>query len=578
MRKATTARGVRSRSPSFSPERLAPTRGEYQGDISGKSWTAKLPKSRAAKDIYLSQPAPCIQYKPEFQLRLRKKIVPAGLSAKFTCSIRARPDPKITWMKQESGIVLENGAKYTIASLAGVATLTINCCEERDIGTYRCTAKNAAGETSDYAQLEVTKSDFDVKNNKLENSKFDLNEYSMDFWTRSRAHETAHIPTPSDNGSVTSGRNTINMPYFIRKPEDVELTEGQDTVIYASCDAKPTARVTWTKDGMAVQDCGRIRLRSKGNQYRMEVDSVKFTDAGIYKVYAENVNGKAMASFRIDVNVRRRSTSDAVSVTSRGSRGSRSKMSQGPRLLQAAQGQVRLDGTFRIECSVLDAGSVKNVVWYKDDLRVTDYTDRIALNERAGIYNLNICDLALRDSGSYACHIAGIGGGQSTTQFNITRDQVQSYMNTIAKLKKNGPVTSCGGVSLPHSSRQSRTSSEAEMMQQTTMRASMESVSHSYSSGAQETHPAVEPLPNDVDVTVGKALVLTTSWSGVVKNVQWYFNGMKVEEDDRVRLDICGATATLSILKAKPEDAGLYRVTVTNEHGSDTSEVIVTII
>merc|ERR1711981_1327313 len=70
----STSKSAYGRSPSISPERFKPTRGEYQGDISeGVSFTAKRLKSKTTGELYTSQPAPSIQYMPEFQLRLRKK-------------------------------------------------------------------------------------------------------------------------------------------------------------------------------------------------------------------------------------------------------------------------------------------------------------------------------------------------------------------------------------------------------------------------------------------------------------------------------------------------------------------------
>merc|ERR1711912_89638 len=506
--------------------------------------------------------------------RLRKKTVPAGLSAKFTCSVRGRPDPEISWMKQESGIVLENGVKYNMTCLAGVASLTIMNCEERDMGTYRCIAKNSCGESTDYAQLEIIggETNFASKANKLNDSKFDASSYELDFWTRSNAQKQWHTKTPSECGSTaSSAKNTINMPYFIRKPEDMELTEGDSTVIYCSCDAKPTAKVTWTKDGSAVQDSSRIRIRSKGNQYRLEMDNVKFTDAGMYKIYAENNNGKAVCSFRVDVNVRTKRAEDVLSVGSRVSRGSRgSRGTQGPRLMQSLAGQVRLDGTFRMECSVLDSGSVRDAVWYKDDMRVSEFTDRVSLSERSGNYSLQIVNLKLSDAGSYACHLAGLSGGHTTTQFSITREQIQGHMNTIAKLKKSGGASQH---SLPHSSRQSTGSRHSTHEFGHDFSQSVESVS----SGRADSAPSLEPLPSDVDCSLGRSLVLTTSWKGQCDKVQWFVNGMEVVEDDKIRVDTVGCTSTLSILNASPDDAGLYRITVRNDNGSDSSEVVATI-
>merc|ERR1712226_709197 len=92
--------------------------------------------------------------------------------------------------------------------------------------------------------------------------------------------------------------------------------------------------------------------------------------------------------------------------------------------------------------------------------------------------------------------------------------------------------------------------------------------------------PSVEPLPSDVSVSIGKTLTLMTSWSGSNSNSEatWYINGMSVDESDRIRIDTIGNSSTLSIMNATPDDAGLYRITVKNDLGSDTSETIATIM
>merc|ERR1712217_374485 len=187
--------------------------------------------------------------------------------------------------------------------------------------------------------------------------------------------------------------------------------------------------------------------------------------------------------------------------------------------------------------------------------RVSEFTDRVSLTERSGSYSLQICDLKLSDAGSYACHLAGLSGG---------------HMTTIAKLKKSGGASQH---SLPHSSRQSTGSRHSTHEFGHDFSQSVESVS----SGRADSAPALEPLPSDVDCSLGRSLVLTTSWKGQCDKVQWFVNGMEVVEDDKIRVDTVGCTSTLSILNASPDDAGLYRITVRNDNGSDSSEVVATI-
>jgi membrane carboxypeptidase/penicillin-binding protein PbpC len=232
-----------------------------------------------------------------------------------------------------------------------------------------------------------------------------------------------------------------------------------------------------------------------------------------------------------------------------------------------------------MECSVLDQSQVHNHTWYQDDMKVSSFTDRVTLSERSGIYTLTITDLKVRDAGSYACHFQGSRGEMTTTQFNITAEQIKQHMSTINKLKARGSsvATTPHERSLPRSSRESVSSKGSNnIMQHIEQQLDQESVTLSTRSASDQS-PVLEPLPSDVDCSLGRALSLTTSWKGSVNKVQWFVNGLEVEEDDRVRIDTIGCTSTLSILNSVPDDAGLYRITVRNEHGSDTSETVATI-
>merc|ERR1711879_44665 len=385
--------------------------------------------------------------------------------------------------------------------------------------------------------------------------------------------------TPSEI-SFASSKDAINKPFFIRQPESKEIEEGQSTVIYVSVDGQPSPKITWVKDEHALQENERVRIRSHGQQHRIEIDNAKFVDAGIYKVHAQNSNGKALATFRVDITVRREPNKymiqeDARSVSSRSSR-----KDKGPMLLQNLSGKSKLDGSYRLECSVIDASMVSEVIWYRDDFRIGKYDDKYVMSEKAGIYSLVISGLSAKDAGTYACHLTGIKGGQTTTQFTFSREQAEDHIKSMKQIKsKNGGYTPATRISLPHSSRvstraysdtasvQSENSAKLEQQQQALM-----------GSMAGLTVPVLEPLPGDVEVAMGRALSLTTSWKGETSNVTWYVNGMEVEECDRVRIDTLGNTTTLSILSCMPDDAGMYRVTIQNNYGSDSSEAIATVL
>lgn len=57
-------------------------------------------------------------------------------------------------------------------NFTGVVSLEIRNCHEGDSGNYRCMAQNIYGEESDYANLEVTGSEFESSASKREVSDF----------------------------------------------------------------------------------------------------------------------------------------------------------------------------------------------------------------------------------------------------------------------------------------------------------------------------------------------------------------------------------------------------------------------
>merc|ERR1712157_285336 len=194
-----------------------------------------------------------------------------------------------------------------------------------------------------------------------------------------------------------------------------------------------------------------------------------------------------------------------------------------------------------------------------DNRKIRDSDPKMQSGSRMGNYYLEIFNLDKYDDGCYACHLVGSRGGQSTTQLVISSADVNAYLNNSL------------------SSRHSEAGSEAALSNKSSKYHSKTSLEPSTLAGSQMNLSA-EPLPSDVSVSIGKTLTLTTSWNGPGASVSWYINGMEISETDRIKIDNTSYSSTLSIRNATPDDAGLYRITVQNAGGTDTSEVIATIM
>merc|ERR1712002_105922 len=88
-----------------------------------------------------------------FSLQLKNIAIKERRSAKFTCATIGRPEPEVTWYKENNKIKANN--KYSMKNELGVCSLIINNCRARDCGKYRCIAKNPTGEATCEANLMV---------------------------------------------------------------------------------------------------------------------------------------------------------------------------------------------------------------------------------------------------------------------------------------------------------------------------------------------------------------------------------------------------------------------------------------
>ena len=76
-------------------------------------------------------------------------VVNESGAASFQCEVKGNPEPKITWLKQNSSIPAD---KRVVSSRGGLA---INDVTPQDEGMYTCVARNILGRTSSSATLSV---------------------------------------------------------------------------------------------------------------------------------------------------------------------------------------------------------------------------------------------------------------------------------------------------------------------------------------------------------------------------------------------------------------------------------------
>ncbi|CAH1257130.1 MYOM3 [Branchiostoma lanceolatum] len=102
------------------------------------------------KKVYMPKGKP-----PMFTTGLRTITVGKGVTARFTCSVRGDPVPRIKWYRDDE-IITHDGFKYRIYDVCGVMTLEVRHANVRDTGYYTCMAINDSGTRTTVGRLYVS--------------------------------------------------------------------------------------------------------------------------------------------------------------------------------------------------------------------------------------------------------------------------------------------------------------------------------------------------------------------------------------------------------------------------------------
>lgn len=94
----------------------------------------------------------------------------------------------------------------------------------------------------------------------------------------------------------------LGAPGFVTRPTPANLAPGSKLSLKARLLGYPQPKVTWEKDGMKLSEDARVRLTSDQNTHVIEIESVNYTDSGLYKIVARNPLGRQHAQAIVTVS------------------------------------------------------------------------------------------------------------------------------------------------------------------------------------------------------------------------------------------------------------------------------------
>ncbi|XP_032884067.1 hemicentin-1 isoform X2 [Amblyraja radiata] len=446
-------------------------------------------------------------------------IVLVNKTAMLDCIVSGTPTPKITWLKD--GQRLEANDPYKL--LANGRTLQVLNAQVSDTGRYICVAKNVAGSTEKYYNLNVhvppSIVGFNTENMTVViNNFFSLTCEATAFpppsltWLKDGTPlhsntnililpggRTVQLPRAklTDGGKYTclamnqAGEAekqiylTVYVPPTIKdgpgdSPHSVSVRTGSTAMLECESNAVPPPIVTWFKNGRPVIQSSNIRILANGQT--LEITNAEISDTGQYVCKATNIAGQVDKNFHLNVHVP-------------------------PRIEGRAEENVSeiINNPVTFAC---DATGIPppTLSWLKNG-RTIENADSLEMHVLSGGSKLQIVRSQLADSGSYTCVARNVQGVAQKT-----------YILTIQ---------------VPPSISGSEMSSE-------------------------------------VSVLLGESVKLFCDADGIPRpSVQWLKDGKPLNDADVKRVRVSPDGSTLHINGTVTSDVGKYTCVATNSAGEE---------
>ncbi|TKR95914.1 hypothetical protein L596_010016 [Steinernema carpocapsae] len=190
---------------------------------------------------------------PEFTKKLVPIQVKESQSAKFEVTVTGKPEPNISWYKDDQPVQADGTHIMARKDDKGQYSLVISNAGIEDVGVYSCRAVNESG-------MAETKASFGVQED-------------------------------------------LEAPEFTESLKPLEVKESTTAEMSVTVSGKPEPEITWFKDGSLVQIDGSHILEHKdaSGHHTLVIKDARMQDAGTYSCKATNKAGSAetKASFGV---------------------------------------------------------------------------------------------------------------------------------------------------------------------------------------------------------------------------------------------------------------------------------------
>ncbi len=252
-----------------------------------------------------------LDHAPRITIRMRSHRVPYGSTTRFTLNLQAKPEPEVKWF--HNGKEIHQSSKYHMTNISGVLTLQIINCVTEDSGTYRVVCRNAKGETSDYATLDVAGAEYAAFSSLRKDEEPPSSH--LPEMTRTEVYHVSSSKTVKETvtETVTKSTTVVEKPKekpkekpsapakILTKPQSLTVEEGALVRFDCDVEGEPAPSITWLHEGEVVSSSARHHVISTHCSSHFEISAVEMSDEGSYTVLVENAGGKQEAHFTLTI-------------------------------------------------------------------------------------------------------------------------------------------------------------------------------------------------------------------------------------------------------------------------------------